>query len=165
MLGSWDFQERIEALYRGGRLNSMRNGQRRASWPRRRSRSSSQHCSQTPAQGNRDGCSHSSSPCMPLRCHCRATVSPCMPLRCHCRATLFPDANTMPKLASAVNVPSHAQSSHSSGGMAQASLNDAWDDDFQTPHMLVHCIVQREDGGCGELVDGRMEASRGSPGW
>ena len=66
-----------------------------------------------------------------------------MPLRCHCRATLSPNANTMPKLASAVNIPSHAQSSHSSGGMARASLNDedAWEDDFQTLHMPVHCVV------------------------
>ena len=73
----------------------------------------------------------------------------------------------MPKLASAVNVLSHAQSSHSGGGMAQASLNDdnAWDDDFQTPHTPVRCIVQREDDGCREPVDGKMESSRQSPGW
>ena len=41
MLGSWDCQERIEVLCRGGRLSSMQSGQRRASQPRRRSRSSS----------------------------------------------------------------------------------------------------------------------------
>ena len=72
----------------------------------------------------------------------------------------------MPKLASVVNVPSHAQSSHSGGGMAWASLDDddAWDDDFQTPPTPVRCVVQREDDGCEELVDGRMEALRGSPG-
>ena len=151
-LGSCDCQERIEVLHRGGKLSSTQSGRRRASWPRRRSRSSSQCCSQTPAWGNSNGCSHSSSPCMPLRCHCRATVSP--------------DANTMPKLASAVNIPSHARSSHSGGGMARASLDDedAWDDDFQTPHTPVHHIVRREDSSHGELVDGRMEALRGSPG-
>ena len=79
---------------------------------------------------------------------------------------MSPDANTMPKLASVVNVPSHAWSSHSGGGMARAFLNDddAWDDDFQTPHTPVHCIVQREDDGHRELVDGRMESLRGSPG-
>ena len=152
-LASWDCQERIEALCRGGRLGSMQGSQRRASLPRRRSRNSSQCCSQTPAQGDRDGCSHSSSPCMPSRCHCRATLSP--------------DANTMPKLASAVNILSHAQSSHSGGGMAQDSLNDedAWEDDFQTPHMPVCHVVWGEDGSCGEPVDGRMEASRRSPSW
>ena len=73
----------------------------------------------------------------------------------------------MPKLASAVNIPSHAWSSHSGGGMAWASLDDedAWEDDCQTLHTPVHCVVQREDGGCGEPVDGRIEASRGSQGW
>ena len=39
-LASWDCQERIEALHRGGRLSSTWGGQRRASRPRR-SRSSS----------------------------------------------------------------------------------------------------------------------------
>ena len=73
----------------------------------------------------------------------------------------------MPKLALAVNVPSHAWSSHSGGGMAQASLNDdgTWDDDFQTPHTPVHCVVWREDDGHGEPVNGRTESLRGSPGW
>ena len=65
----------------------------------------------------------------------------------------------MRKLASAVNVPSHVQSSHSGGGMARASLDDedAWDNDFQTPHTPVHCVVRREDGGCGEPVDGSLK--------
>ena len=40
-LASWDCQERIEALHRGVRLSSTWGGQRRASRPRRRSRSSS----------------------------------------------------------------------------------------------------------------------------
>ena len=64
-------------------------------------------------------------------------------------------------------IPSHAQSSHSSEGTAWASLNDdnAWDDDFQTPHTPVHHVVQREDDGHGELAEVRMESSRGSPGW
>ena len=94
-------------------------------------------------------------------------LPPCMPLRCYCRATAFPDTNTMPKLALAVNVLSHAWSSHSGGGMAQASLNDedTWDDDFQTPHTPVHSIIWREDDSLGEPVDGGMEALRGSPGW
>ena len=51
--------------------------------------------------------------------------------------------------------------------MAQASLNDedTLDDDFQTPHKPVCCVVRREDGGCGEPAEGKMEASRGSPSW
>ena len=40
-LGSWDWQEQIEVLWRGGRLSSTRGGWRRTYWPRRRSRSSS----------------------------------------------------------------------------------------------------------------------------
>ena len=139
-LGSWDCQEWIEVLQTGGRLSSARGRWRRASQPRRRSRSSSRCHSQTLAQGNRDGHSCSSFPHMPLRCYCGA---------------------------SAVNVLSHAQSSHSSGEMAWASLDDdnAWDDDFQTPHTLVCCVLWREDDSHGEPVDGRMESLRGSPGW
>ena len=78
-----------------------------------------------------------------------------MPLRCYCRATASSD------------VLSHAQSSHSGGGMARASLNDddAWDDDFQTPHTPVCCVVHREDDSHGESVNGRTESLRGSPGW
>ena len=78
----------------------------------------------------------------------------------------MPDANTMPKLASATNVPSHAQSNHSGGGMARASLDDddAWDDDFQTPHTPVCHVVWREDYSHREPIYGRMEALRGSPG-
>ena len=51
--------------------------------------------------------------------------------------------------------------------MARASLDDedAWEDDFQTPHMLVHHIVWQDWGGHGEPAMERMEASRESPGW
>ena len=80
---------------------------------------------------------------------------------------LSPDADTMPKLASAVNVPSYARSSRSGRGMARASLDDedAWEDDFQTLHMPVCHIVWWDGGGHGEPATERMEASRGSPGW
>ena len=73
----------------------------------------------------------------------------------------------MPKLALAVNVLSHARSSHSGGGMAWASLDDddAWDDDFQTPHTPVHHVVWRGDDDREEPANARMESSRGSPGW
>ena len=70
----------------------------------------------------------------------------------------------MPKLALAVNVLSHTWSSHSSGGMARASLDDedAWNDNFQTPHTPVHRVVWRGDGSHGEPVNGSL---KGSPGW
>ena len=51
--------------------------------------------------------------------------------------------------------------------MSQASLDDkdAWEDDFQTLHMPVHCIVWWDGGNHGELVPEGMEASMGSPSW
>ena len=51
--------------------------------------------------------------------------------------------------------------------MAWASLDDdeAWDDDFQTPHTPVCHVVRREGNSHGEPVNGRMESLRGSPGW
>ena len=90
-----------------------------------------------------------------------------MPLRCHCREPLSLSAETMPKLALAVNVPAYAWSSCSGGGMARASLDDkdTWKDDFQTPHMPVCCVVWQSGGGHGDLAAERMEASEGSPGW
>ena len=90
-----------------------------------------------------------------------------MPPRCHCREPLSPGANTTHKLPSAVNILAYARSSCSGRGMARASLDDdeAWEDDFQTPHSPVHCIVRWDRGGHGELADERMEASGGSPTW
>ena len=128
-LASWDCQERVEVLRQEGRPSSTWSGQQRASRPRRRSRSSSQCCYQTLAQGDWSRHFRDSSPNTPSRCHCGAPLSP--------------DADTMPKLASAVNVPSYAPFSHSSRGMAWASLDDedAWEDGFQTPHRPVCCIV------------------------
>ena len=90
-----------------------------------------------------------------------------MPFRCYCGAAASPNASTTPKVATAVNVPSHAWSSHSSEGTAKASLDedDAWEDDFQTPHTPVHRVVWREDNGHIDLAKGRPESSRGRPGW
>ena len=109
--------------------------------------------SQTPAQEDWSRHSHD--------------LPPNTPLRCHCGEPLSPDANTMPKLASAVSILSYAQSSCSDGGMARASLNDEdmWEDDFQAPYMPVHHVVQRDRGGHVELATERMEASEGNPGW
>ena len=118
-------------LHQEGRLSSASSGQWRTSRPRRRSRSSSRHHSRMPAL--RDWSGHSC--CLP----------PNMLLRCHCRGPTSPGTDTMPKLASAVNVLAYAHSSHSGGVMAWASLDneDAWEDDFQTLHTHVHCKVGR----------------------
>ena len=128
-LASWDCQERTKALHREGKLGSVQSGHKRASRPRRRSRSSSRRHSRMPAL--RDWSRHSC--CSP----------PNMPPRCHCGEPLSPGADTMPKLILAVNVPAYARSSRSSWGMARASLDDedVWEDDFQTAHMLVCHIV------------------------
>ena len=66
----------------------------------------------------------------------------------------------MPKLTSAVNILAYARCSCSSRGMARASLDDvdAWEDDFQTPHMPVCSIVWQDGGGCREPAMERMEA-------
>ena len=151
-LASWDCQERTKVLHREGKLGSAQSGHKRAS--RRRSRSSSRCCSRTPAL--RDWSGHSC--CSP----------PNTPPRCHCGEPLSLGADTMPKLTSAVNVLAYAQSSRSSRGMARASLDDedTWEDDFQTPHMLVCHIVWRHGGGHRELATERMETSGGgNPGW
>ena len=87
--------------------------------------------------------------------------------RCHCGEPLSPGACTMPKLPLAVNVLAYAQSSPSGGGMARASVDDeeAWEDDFQTPHSPACRIVRWNGGSCGEPAVERMEASGGSPSW
>ena len=81
--------------------------------------------------------------------------------------THIPGADTMPKLASAINVPAYACSSRSGQGMARASLDneDAWEDDFQTLHTPVCRVVWWDGDSHGEPATERMEASRGSPSW
>ena len=76
------------------------------------------------------------------------------------------DVSTMPKVASAVNIPPYAWSSHSSEGMARASFDqdEALEDDFQTQHMPVCCIMQWEDDSHQSSAERRLECSRGSPG-
>ena len=73
----------------------------------------------------------------------------------------------MPKLVLAVNVLSYAQSSHSGRGMARDSLGkeDAWEDNFQTLHMLVCCVVWHDEGSCREPATERMEPAEESPSW
>ena len=129
-LASWDCQERTEVLHQEGKLGTVQSSHKRASRYRRRSRSSSRCHSQMP--GLRDWSGHSC--CSP----------PNMPLRCHCGEPLSPSSNTTPKLPSAINILAYAWSSHLAGGMAQASLDDdeVGEDDFQTPHTPVCCIVK-----------------------
>ena len=76
------------------------------------------------------------------------------------------DISTMPKVASAVNVPPHAQSSHSGEGMALALLNqdEALEDDFQTQHTPVHHIRWHGDSGSRSSAGGGLECSGGSLG-
>ena len=152
-LASWDCQERTEVLHREGRLGAAWSGHKRASRSRRRSRSSSRHCFRMPDL--RDWSGHS---CCSL---------PNMPSKCHCGEPLSLGANTTPKLPSAVNILAYAWSSCSAGGMARASLDDkeAWEDDFQTPHTPVCCVVGQDGGGHRELAVERMEAKGGSPTW
>ena len=73
----------------------------------------------------------------------------------------------MPKLALAVNVLAYAHSSRSSRGMAGVSLDDedTWEDDFQTLHTPVRCVVWWDGGSHGELTAERVEVPRGSPSW
>ena len=103
---------------------------------------------------------------MPSRSHLGVTAPPCTPSRCYCRAAKSPNISTTPKVASAVNIPFHAWSSHSGEGMAWASLDEdeAGEDDFQTPHMPVRHVTWQEDDGHRCLAEGRPESSRGSPG-
>ena len=92
--------------------------------------------------------------------------TPCTPLRCYCGVATTPDVSTTPKVASVVNIPSHARSSHSGEGMAWASLDEdeALEDDFQTLYTPVCRVMWREDDGCQCSAEGRPESSRGSPG-
>ena len=57
-------------------------------------------------------------------------------------------------------------SSHSSEGTARASFDqdEALEDDFQTQHTPVHCIMQWEDNSRRSLAKGRLEYSGGSLG-
>ena len=92
--------------------------------------------------------------------------TPCTPLRCCCSAATSHDICTTPKVAFTVNVPPYTRSSHSGEGTARASLNqdEALEDDFQTQHMPVCCIMQWEDDGHQSSAEGRLEYSGGSLG-
>ena len=63
-----------------------------------------------------------------------------------------------------VNIPPHAQSSHSTKGVAWASLDDddLFDDEFQSHHTPICHIVWQEEYNSPGLVEG-MNFTRGSP--
>ena len=113
-----------------------------------------------------EGQPKATSPPTPSRCPHGATLLPCATVRCYCSATMPHDVPTTPKVASAVNVPPHAQSSHSSEGMALALLDqdEVLEDDFQTQHMLVRCVRWWGDSGSGSLAGGGLECAGGSLG-
>ena len=114
----------------------------------------------------REGQPWATSPHMPSRCPHGATLLPCATARCYCSTAVPHDISTMPKVASVVNVPPHAQSSHSGKGMALASLDqdEGLEDDFQTQHMPVCRVRRRVDSGSGSSARGGLECSRGSLG-
>ena len=128
-LASWDCQQRMEVACEEHRQNALccrhDDGHRARAW---RSRSGS-------------------------RCHSRKEVDQIHlwfptntpPLRYPSVGELFSSSSdTTPKLSSAVSVPAYARSSHSAGGVAQALLDDDEDkeEDFQTPHTPVLCMVR-----------------------
>ena len=92
--------------------------------------------------------------------------TPCVTVRCYCGMATSHDISTTPKVASVVNVPPYAWSSHSSEGTAWASLDqdEALEDDFQTQHTPVHRVMWQEDNGHRSSAEGRLECSGGSPG-
>ena len=113
-----------------------------------------------------DGQSRTTSPHTPSRCPHGVTLLPCATARCYCDTAASHDVSTTPKVASAVNIPPHAQSSHSGEGTARASLDqdEALEDDFQTQHTPVHHVKWWEDNGHRSSAEGRLECSGGSPG-
>ena len=145
-LASWDCQERTEALHWEGKLGSAQSGHKRASRPRRRSRSSSRCHSRTPAL--RDWSGHSC--CSP----------PNMLPSCHCGEPLSPGVNTMPKLTLAVNILAYAQSSCSSGEWPGPPWMMRMCGEMTSKPCT--CVVWCNRGGHRELAVERMEAS---PGW
>ena len=106
------------------------------------------------------------SPHTPTRCPYGATLLPCVTVRCYCSTAMPHDINTMPIVASVVNVPPHAWSSHCSKGTAPALLNqdEVLEDDFQTQHTLVHCIRWWGDSGSRSSARGWLKYSGGSLG-
>ena len=100
-LASWGCQQRTEVLYQEERWGAAWNSHKNAPRARRRSRSSSRHCSRMLSHRDWSGYSCCSPPNMPLRCHCREPLSL--------------SSNTMPKLSLAVNIPAYTRSSCSMG--------------------------------------------------
>ena len=153
-LASWDCQQRTDVVCEERRQNIVCGRQDGGCRARGQGLGSgSRHHSKTPSQEGWTRFTCSSPPNTP-------------PSRYPGVGELFyPSPDTTPKLSSAVSIPAHARSSCSGEGVAQALLNDDedWEEDFQTPHTPVHCVVRREEGGQGETAAEQMEASGGSP--
>ena len=151
-LASWDCQQRTDMVCEERRQNTTCGGCRARE---QGSRSSSRCHSKTPSQKGWTRFTHGSPSNTP-------------PSRYPGAGELFsPSPDTTPRLSLAVSVPMHARSSHSAEVVAQASLDDDkdWEEDFQTPHTPVHCMVRQEEGGQGEPAAEQMEASGGSLAW
>ena len=132
-LVSWDCQQRTDVVCQECRQNTMHgrhNGGCRARG--QGLRSGSRHHSKTPSRKGWTRFTHGSPPNTP-------------PLRYPGVGELFfPSPDTTRKLTSAVSVLAHARSSHSAEGVAQALLDGDkdWEEDFQTPHTPMHCVVR-----------------------
>ena len=102
---------------------------------------------------------------MPTRCPHGATLPPCATVRCYCNTATSHNLTTTPKVASMVNIPPHAQSSHPGEGMAWALLahDKALEDDFQTQYTPVCHVMRQEDTSHRSSAEGRLECSGGSP--
>ena len=129
----WDCKQRTEVVCEECRQNTVCCGHDDGHRARgQRLRSSSRHHSKMPCQKGWTRYTCSSPP----------NTSP---LRYHGVEELFaPGSDTTPKLSSTVSILAYARSSHSAGGVGQASLDDDEDgeEDFQTPHTPVHCMVR-----------------------
>ena len=163
VLGSWDCQEQIEVLQRGGDLAPCEAGRDEHPSPGGGPKTVRNTALRHQPGGGRDGYSHGSSTPHAFEVSPQSDHTPLYAFQV---LSMSPNISTMPKVVSAVNVPSHARSSHSSEGTARASLdeNDMWEDYFQTLHMPVHHVVQQEDDGHGDPAEGRQESSRRNPG-
>ena len=129
----WDCQQRMEVACEERRQNALHcqhdDVHRARAW---RSRSGSRCHSKMPSQKGWTRYTHSSPPNTLLE-------------RYHSAEEPFsPRSDTTPKLSLAVSIPAYARSSRSAGGVAQALLDDEEneEEDFQTPHTPVHCMVR-----------------------
>ena len=132
-LASWDCQQRAEVVCEECRQNTTCGGHDGGCRARGQGlRSGSRHHSKTSSQKGRTRYTQGSPPNTP-------------PSRYPGVGELFsPSPDITPKLFSAVSILVHARSIHFAEGVAQASLDDDedWEEDFQTPHTPMCCMVR-----------------------